>query len=291
MAAKTTKVAKIAKKSTPNRASLKGVERPLQDEVEAALSWLAEKSTEHDRANLARFGITANKAFGVSMANIQVLAKRLGRNHELAAALWDTGWYEARILTSYVDEPARVTPAQMDRWCRDFDSWGICDTVCFCLFDRTPHAWAKVKQWSDKRDEFVKRAAFALLASLAGHDKSAGDEPFVESLLLIERAATDERNFVKKGVSWALRGIGRRNGALHAAAVTVARGLADSPEPAARWVGKDALRDLTRPEVIRKLAERRRAQEGRVQKTGASATMSRSEGENSSARRVRGKRQ
>ena len=124
-------------------------------------------STKRDRDNLARFGITASKAFGVSMANIQVLAKRLGRNHELAAALWDTGWYEARMLTSFVDEPARVTPAQMDRWCRDFDNWGICDTVCFHLFDRTPHAWAKVAQWSGKRDEFVKRAAFALLASLA----------------------------------------------------------------------------------------------------------------------------
>ena len=147
-------------------------------EVQAALAWLEQKSTQRDRENLARFGITANKAFGVSMANIQVLAKRLGRNHELAAALWETGWYEARMLASFVDEPARVTPAQMDRWCRDFDNWGICDTLCFHLFDRTPHAWAKVAQWSGKRDEFVKRAAFALLASLAVHDKSAGDEPF-----------------------------------------------------------------------------------------------------------------
>ena len=100
-------------------------------------------STRRDRENLARFGITATKAFGVSIANIQVLARRLGRSHELAAALWDTGWYEARLLASFVDEPARVTPAQMDRWCRDFDNWGICDTVCFHLFDRTPHAWAQ----------------------------------------------------------------------------------------------------------------------------------------------------
>jgi 3-methyladenine DNA glycosylase AlkD len=200
-------------------------------------------------------------------ANIQVLAKGLGRSHELAAALWDTGWYEARMLTSFVDEPARVTPAQMDRWCRDFDNWGICDTVCFHLFDRTPHAWAKVAQWSDKRDEFARRAAFALLASLAGHDKSAGDEPFLESLLLIERAATDERNFVKKAVSWALRRIGRRSTALNAAAVTVAGRLADSTQAAARWVGKDALRELTSPAVIGRLAARRSAQEGRVQQT------------------------
>jgi 3-methyladenine DNA glycosylase AlkD len=215
-----------------------------EEEVRAALSWLEEKSTEHDRENLARFGITANKAFGVSMANIQALAKRLGRSHELAAALWKTGWYEARLLTSFVDEPARVTPEQMDRWCREFDNWGVCDTLCFHLFDRTPHAWTMVARWSDERDEFVKRAAFALLASLGAHDKRTGDEPFVESLLLIERAATDDRNFVKKGVLWALRMIGRRNAALKAAALAVAQRLADSPRAAPRWIGKGALRDF-----------------------------------------------
>ena len=246
-------------KRTPTKAPPKGAQRPLQEEVQAAISWLEKRSTPRDRENLARFGITADKAFGVSMANIQVLAKRLGRNHELAAALWDTGWYEARLLTAFVDEPARVTAAQMDRWCRDFDNWGICDTLCFCLFDRTPHAWAKVADWSDKRGEFVKRAAFALLASLAGHDKTAGDERFVESLGLIERAAGDERNFVKKGVSWALRRIGRRNAALNAAAVTVARRLSVSPEAAARWVGRGALKELTSPAVARQLAARRRA--------------------------------
>jgi 3-methyladenine DNA glycosylase AlkD len=269
MPAKKTRAAKKpAVKSTPTQASPKGAQRSPQDEVQAALSWLEKKSTPRDRENLGRFGITANKAFGVSMANIQALARRIGRNHELAAALWDTGWYEARMLTSFVDEPARVTPAQMDRWCRDFDNWGICDTVCFHLFDRTPHAWAKVAQWSDKRDEFIKRAAFALLASLAGHDKSAGDEPFIESLLFIERAATDERNFVKKGVSWALRRVGRRNAALNAAAVTVARRLAeDSTQAAARWVGKDALRELTSPAVIGKLAARSGTPKARAGKT------------------------
>ena len=143
----------------------------IRTQVEGALAALGKLSTKRDRDNLKRFGITAGKAYGVSMANVQVLAKRLGRNHELAAALWATGWYEARLLTSFVDEPERVTPAQMDRWCRDFDNWGICDTICFHLFDRTPHAWTKVAQWHDKRAEFVKRAAFALLASLALHDK------------------------------------------------------------------------------------------------------------------------
>jgi 3-methyladenine DNA glycosylase AlkD len=225
----------------------------IREQVDTALAALQKMSTKRDRDNLKRFGITAGKAYGVSMANVQVLAKRLGRSHELAAALWDTGWYEARLLTSFVDEPARVTPAQMDRWCRDFDNWGICDTLCFNLFDRTPHAWQKVEQWHDKRAEFVKRAAFALLACLALHDKLAPDMRFVEGLALIEAAGSDERNFVKKGVSWALRLIGRRNQALNIQALGVARRLAASPDPAARWVGKGAVKELTSPLVMRRL--------------------------------------
>jgi 3-methyladenine DNA glycosylase AlkD len=140
----------------------------------------------------------------------------------------------------------------MDRWCRDFDSWAICDTACFHLFDRTAHAWRKVALWANRRDEFVKRAAFALLASLALHDKETEDEPFARCLPLIERAADDSRNFVKKGVSWALRGIGRRSASLHMAAVELAQRLADSSTPAARWVGKDALRELTSPKVTQR---------------------------------------
>jgi 3-methyladenine DNA glycosylase AlkD len=225
--------------------------------VNEAVATLERMGTARDRENLTRFGITAKKAFGVSMANVQSLGKRLGRNHDLAAALWDTGWYEARLLTSFVDEPERVTAAQMDRWCRDFDNWGICDTICFHLFDRTPHAWAKVEQWHDKRAEFVKRAAFALLASLALHDKASGDRPFLDSLPLVERAADDPRNFVQKGVSWALRLIGRRNPVLNEEAVTLARRLAASDEPAARWIGKEAVKELTGPLVMRQLAARR----------------------------------
>jgi 3-methyladenine DNA glycosylase AlkD len=224
-----------------------------RDQVLAALAALERKSTKRDRENLARFGITASKAYGVSMANVQAIAKSLGRNHLLALALWDTGWYEARLLTSFVDEPEQVTAAQMDRWCRDFDNWGICDTVCFHLFDRTPFAWKKVVQWHNKREEFVKRAAFALLASLALHDKRTGDEPFIKSFAFIERAANDERNFVKKGVSWALRLIGRRNAALNAEAVKAATRLASSPDPTARWIGKGAVRELTGPTVVRQL--------------------------------------
>ena len=165
---------------------------PLDAQVRSVLASLEQMSTRRDRENLARFGITANKAFGVSMSNIQMLGKRLGRNHDLAATLWDSGWYEARLLTSFVDDPARVTRSQMDRWSRDFDNWGICDTVCFFLFDRTPHAWAKVESWSDARGEFVKRAAFALLASLALHDKSAGDRT-VRGVPALHRARRGRR--------------------------------------------------------------------------------------------------
>jgi len=255
-------------RSNPSQKTTKAARSSLDDELQSVPTWLGRRSTKRTREGMARYGIPSDNALGVSVADIRLLAKRLGRNHELAAALWDTGCYEARMLTSFIDEPERVTPAQMDRWSRDFDNWAICDSLCFHLFDRTPHAWGKVAQWSSKRDEFVKRAAFALLASLALHDKSASDESFVESLLFIERAATDERNYVKKGVNWALRTIGRRNAALNAAAVAVARRLADSTQPAPRWVGKDALRELTSQAVARRLATRRPAVRA-DKKTGA----------------------
>ena len=237
----------------------KSAPHSLDDEVASAITWLRRHSTKHALDGMARYAIPSDNALGVSVSDIRLLGKRLGRNHELADALWDTGVYEARMLTSFVAEPKRVTPAQMDRWCRDFDNWAICDTLCFHLFDRTPHAWQKVAQWCGRREEFVKRAAFALLWGLTAHDKQAGDERFIQSLRFIERAASDDRNFVKKAVNMALRAIGKRNPALNAAAVAVARRLADSPQAAARWVGKDALRELTSVGVIRRLATRRRA--------------------------------
>jgi len=240
---------------SPSRSSKEPAE--IREQVQRTLAALERKSTKRDHDNLARFGITAARAYGVSIANVQLIAKSLGRNHALALALWDTGWYEARLLTSFVDEPERVTSAQMDRWSRDFDNWGICDTVCFHLFDRTPLAWKKVALWHGKRDEFVRRAAFALLASLALHDKRTGDEPFEKGLALVERAATDERNFVKKGVSWALRLIGRRNPALNIEAVKVARRLSSSPDPTARWIGRGALKELTSPAVVGRLRRAR----------------------------------
>jgi 3-methyladenine DNA glycosylase AlkD len=236
----------MAKASAARGGGSKPRGRTPPSDVDAALTALEKMSTKRDMDNLQRFGIDAPKAFGVSMANIQQLARRLGQSHDLAAALWASGWYEARMLAAFVDDPALVTPAQMERWCRDFDNWGICDTVCFKLFDRTPHAWDKVTAWHGRRKEFEKRAAFALLASLAGHDRTAADARFIEGLALVERAADDERNFVKKGVLWALRRIGTRNAALDAAAIATARRLAASAAPAARWIGREALREMTR---------------------------------------------
>jgi 3-methyladenine DNA glycosylase AlkD len=227
--------------------------RALEHAVQEALSSLQKMSTRQTREGMARFAIPSENALGVTVADIRRLAKQLGPNHELAKALWHTGVYEARMLTAFIAEPARVTPTQMDRWCRDFNNWAICDTLCFHLFDRTPHAFAKVEQWSDRRAEFEKRAAFALLASVAGHNKTAGDEPFLATLPLIERAATDERNFVKKGVSWALRRIGGRSRALNVAAVELAQRLAASPNAAARWIGRDTLREITSPKILRGL--------------------------------------
>lgn len=195
---------------------------------------------------MTRFGIPNDKAFGVSMRDVQAIVRQFGRDHALAEALWQTGLYDARMLACYLDEPAAVTPAQMDRWVRDIDNWAHCDTACFALFDRTPHAWKKIGQWATRRGEFVRRAAFALLASVALHDKKADDPNFLRGLELIEAAAGDERNFVKKGVNWALRAIGKRNPAMRAAAIAVAARLAASTDPTRRWIGKDALRELQR---------------------------------------------
>jgi 3-methyladenine DNA glycosylase AlkD len=229
-------------------------EAPVAAQAREAIAALRKKGSKKGRDAMARYAIPADKAFGVGMKDIQALARQLGKNHALAGALWDSGWYEARLLAAYVDEPAKVTAAQMDRWCREFDSWAVVDTLCFVLFDKTPHAWKKVEQWAKRSDEFQKRAAFALLASLVLHDRKAGEAPFLKGLALIEAGAADERNFVKKGVNWALRCIGKESPALNKAAVAVARRLAESKEPAPRWVGKDALRELTGPTTLRRLA-------------------------------------
>ena len=208
------------------------------------MAWLKRTGTKKGRDDMKRYGLPSDTAYGVPVGRLQAYAKTLGRNHPLALALWESGSYEARLLTAYVGEPERVTSAQMDRFCRDFDNWGVVDTICFVLLDKSPLAWKKVVPWSRRRDEFGKRAAFALLASLSLHDKAAPDAQFVAMLPVIERASTDERNFVKKGVSWALRAVGRRNPALRTEAVELATRLVASTNPTAQWLGRDTLRDL-----------------------------------------------
>lgn len=223
----------------------------MDERVASALLWLQQHSTQQHRDALVRFGIDAPNALGVRTPHIQLLAKQLGRDHELALALWATGCYEARMLAAYVDEIAFVTSAQMDQWCADFDSWAVCDTACLNLFDRTPYAWHKVGQWSRNPNEFGKRAAFALLAGLATHDKKCPDELFLKALPLIETAAADDRNFVKKGVSWALRSMARRSPDVTAAASDLALRLAASADRTSRWLGKEALREFEKVKLRR----------------------------------------
>jgi 3-methyladenine DNA glycosylase AlkD len=225
--------------------------------VGEALDWLRRKSSKAVRDGMTRYAIPNEHALGVKMGDIQKLARRLGRDHALAEALWKTGVYEARMLCAYIDELEKVTPARMDRQARDFDNWAICDTLCFALWVRSPHAFAKIRKWAGHRDEFVKRAAFALLASVALKDKESTDAAFLRCLPLIEKAADDERNFVKKGVNWALRGVGRRSAALNKASIALARKLAERVEPAPRWIGKDALRELGGAAVQKRLKKKK----------------------------------
>lgn len=225
--------------------------KPKLDDARIAgiIERLKSEATTKDLEGMARYAIPSDKAFGVAMNKIQKLAKELGKDHDLAVALWESGWYEARILAGYVDEPERVTAAQMDRWCRDFDNWAICDSVCFALFKRVPFAWDKVRAWAVKKGEFEKRGAFALLWALAG--SADEDEPFFEALPLIEAAAWDERNFVKKSVNMALRAIGKRSVALNKAAAAMAKKLVKSGDATATWIGKHALKELE-SEAVRK---------------------------------------
>jgi 3-methyladenine DNA glycosylase AlkD len=221
--------------------------------VAIALAWLRKHSKKSVRDGMARYAIPRDKALGVLMGDIQKLAKQLGRDHALALELWKTDVYEARMLCAYVDEVEKVTPARMDTQARAFDNWAICDTLCFALWVRSPHAFAKIRKWSDHKAEFVKRASFALLASMALKHKESTDADYLRCLPLVEKAAADERNFVKKSVSWALRGIGRRSSKLNKASVALAKKLAASEAAAPRWIGKDALRELSSARVKKRL--------------------------------------
>jgi 3-methyladenine DNA glycosylase AlkD len=235
-----------------------------QDRLTAVMDELAGMASEESRAGMARYGIKTDDAFGVSVYELRRVAKGYRRDHDLALALWETGNHEARVLASMVDDPAAVTEAQMEAWAADFDSWDVCDQVTSNLFDKTPYAYDKVAEWSAGEDEWVKRAAFATAAALAVQDKKAADERFVPILALIRREAGDDRNSVRKAVNWALRNIGNRNAALHAAAIETAEAIlaaaeacaaVDRRDPAARsgrWIARDALRELRSERVLRR---------------------------------------
>lgn len=209
------------------------------------------------RATMSRFGVQVKKAHGVSMPQLRRLAKQVGTNHALAQQLWASGVHEARILAGMVDNPAQVTAQQMERWARDFDSWDVVDGSCCHLFAFATPAWKKAVEWSRRKEEYVKRAGFALMAYLAVHDKQAADAKFACLLPLIRREATDGRNFVKKAVNWALRQIGKRNLRLNRLAIRVVQQIRRMNSGAARWVASDALRELTSPAVQRRLRARR----------------------------------
>jgi 3-methyladenine DNA glycosylase AlkD len=247
---------------------MKEVKDTAKARIDEILAELRAMGSEANRAGMARYGINVDHAFGVSVYELRKIAKRVGRDHELALALWATGNHEARLLACFVDDPAAVTERQMESWARGFDSWDLCDQATTSLFDQTPHAWAKAREWAGRDEEWVRRGGFALMAGLAVHDKAADDRAFLKLLPLIERAATDERNFVKKAVNWALRNLGKRNRALNAAAIACAAKIraaanrraggergGDAAARSARWIAADALRELTSDKIQARLRD------------------------------------
>jgi len=202
---------------------------------------------------MARFGIHATKVYGVSLPQLKRLARQVGKDHLLAQELWSSGAHEARLVACFIESPAEVTSRQMDRWAGDFDSWAVCDGCCLHLFAKVPFAQQKAVAWCVRRRELVKRAGFVLMAVLAVHDKTAIDSLFLRWLRLIKNAATDERNFVKKAVNWALRQIGKRNLRLNRAAIRTAKAIQKLDSSSARWVAADALRELMSDAVQKKL--------------------------------------
>ena len=204
---------------------------------------------------MARYRIQSSTSFGVSVPQLRKLAREIGRNHSLAQNLWATGLHDARLLATMVDDPKQVTIRQMESWVQDFDSWDVVDGCCGNLFDKTPYAVEKAKEWCRREKEYEKRAGFVLMAELAVHDKRAKDQTFLDFLPLIVGGSSDSRNFVKKAVNWSLRQIGKRNLKLNGAAVSTALKIQKLESGAAKWVAADALRELKSPQVLKRLRE------------------------------------
>ena len=213
-------------------------------QLQTALQLLHQNARPGELAGMARFGIVGDNRLGLSVPAMRSIARTLGRDHALALALWETGIPDARIVASMVTDPALLTSRQMDAWVKGFAAWDVCDQTCLNAFCKSPLAWSKVSVWAKRKDEFVRRAAFALLATLAVHDKRADDQTFIATLGLIETSACDDRNFVKKAVNWALRNIGKRNAVLRVAAIEAALRIQQQGTRPARWIAADALREL-----------------------------------------------
>ncbi len=220
------------------------------EEVLARLNSLANPDSV---AGMARYGINPKGTLGISVPALRKLAKEIGRDHDLALQLWASGVHEARKLAALIDDPKQVGEEQMEAWAADLDSWDVCDGCCFDLFDKTPFAYGKAVEWSARGEEFVKRAGFALMAALAVHDKKAPDQRFRAFLSIIKRESSDDRNFVRKAVNWALRQIGKRSRRLNAAAIATAKEIRDIDSRAGRWIAADALRELTSEKVRERL--------------------------------------
>jgi 3-methyladenine DNA glycosylase AlkD len=238
--------------------------------IEELIAELRSHANADNVAGMARFGINPRNTLGVSMPILRALARRHRRDHELAQHLWASGIHEARILATLVDDPARVTRGQMDRWVRELDSWDTCDQACQNLFRYTPFAFEQAHRWAKAKGEFVRRAGFALMAGLAVKAKNTADAEFEASFPLIREAATDERNFVRKAVNWALRQIGKRNDTLRRKAIVLAEEIRMIDSPAARWIASDALRELRGVNVPAARERVPRPEQSRRRKTGSS---------------------
>ena len=202
---------------------------------------------------MSRYGIKTDKAFGVSIPKIRLLAKQIEKDHNLALELWESGFLETRFLASMIDDPKKLTNEQMENWVKDFDSWDICDQVCNNLFRKSPFAFGKAFEWSKRDEEFVKRAGYVLMAVLAVHDKTRADEDFFKFMPVIFNGSTDERIYVKKAVNWALRQIGKRNLILHKKAIEYALSIEKIDSKSAKWIASDALRELQNPKILERI--------------------------------------
>ena len=225
-------------------------------EFEEIINELEELSNPRDIEQRANFGINHKKAFGVKMPELRRIAKITGKNHELAEKLWDEGYGETRILASLIDDPELVTEGQMEKWVVGFDSWDVCDQCCMNLFRKTSFVYQKIFEWSTREEEFVKRAAFTLIAVLAVHDKQAEDDKFEQFFPLIIRESTDNRNYVKKAVNWALRHIGKKNIHLNQKSIEIAKEIHDIDSKSARWIASDALRELKSEKIQKRLLKK-----------------------------------